>query len=159
MRRARPWTLVAAVVFVVVWGLTTHGKYSSTGDEPHYLIVAESLVSDGDLDLANNYAHDDGRLFGHAGLVNDGHARPNAAGRLESVHDIGLAVALAPPYLVAKHLSALVPDDVLRRFRMTHGLFTYSDALLYHRHGNGSSHWNCPNAIRFGRRRKRPMAR
>jgi len=126
MRRARPWTLVAAVVFVVVWGLTTHGKYSSTGDEPHYLIVAESLVSDGDLDLANNYAHDDGRLFGHAGLVNDGHARPNAAGRLESVHDIGLAVALAPPYLVAKHLSALVPDDVLRRFRMTHGLFTYS---------------------------------
>src|SRR5207244_11647611 len=59
--------------FLIVWGLTTHGKYSASGDEPHYLIVAESLAADGDLDLSNNYAEDDGRLFGHAGLMNDGH--------------------------------------------------------------------------------------
>jgi hypothetical protein len=44
--------LVPVAFFVVVWTLTTHGKFSNSGDEPHYLMVAESLVSDGDLDIA-----------------------------------------------------------------------------------------------------------
>ena len=28
-----------------------------TGDEPHYLIIAASLLRDGDLDVRNNYEH------------------------------------------------------------------------------------------------------
>ena len=31
-------------------------------------MIAQSIVADHDLDLANNYAHDDGRLFGHEHL-------------------------------------------------------------------------------------------
>ena len=31
------------VVFLVVWGLMTHGTYAGSGDEPHYLIVAQSI--------------------------------------------------------------------------------------------------------------------
>jgi hypothetical protein len=45
---------VAACMFLIVWGLTTHGKYSASGDEPHYLLVSRSLAVDRDLDVENN---------------------------------------------------------------------------------------------------------
>ena len=87
---------IAIPVFALIWGLTTHGKYSVSGDEPHYLLVAESLLSDGDLDLEDNYARGDGRHFGHAGLAVDGHARRTPSGGMLPVHDIGLPLALLP---------------------------------------------------------------
>ncbi|PYR29786.1 MAG: hypothetical protein DMF92_10715, partial [Acidobacteria bacterium] len=62
-------------MFLVVWGLTTHGKYSASGDEPHYLLVSISLAADRDLDLENNYAANDGRLIGHDQLTAGPHAR------------------------------------------------------------------------------------
>jgi len=48
-----PW--LGAIIFLFVWSLTTHGKYSASGDEPHYLMITQSLAADGDLDVANNY--------------------------------------------------------------------------------------------------------
>ena len=77
-RYVRPLTLLTIVL--VSWGLTTHGRYSATGDEPHYLMIAQSLRADGDLDLANNYAQHDGVLFGAAGLEPETHARPGRGG-------------------------------------------------------------------------------
>src|SRR4029453_17002757 len=65
---ARRRTWVAATIFIFTWSLTTHGKYSVSGDEPHYLMITHSLLVDGDLDVANNYDSNDGRFFGHAGL-------------------------------------------------------------------------------------------
>jgi hypothetical protein len=35
----RPALVAGLTMFVVVWTLTTHGKYSADGDEPHYLMV------------------------------------------------------------------------------------------------------------------------
>lgn len=40
----RRW-LVPATVFIACWTLTTHGKYPVSGDEPHYLMVAEASSS------------------------------------------------------------------------------------------------------------------
>src|SRR5207302_1868799 len=47
-------------------------------DEPHYLLLINSLLSDGDLDLANNYAHvhaggQDAGLFWGGGRTLDHH--------------------------------------------------------------------------------------
>src|SRR5205809_953853 len=117
---------VAVCMFLVVWGLTTHGKYSASGDEPHYLLVSRSLVADRDLDLANNYASNDGRLVGHDGLVAGPHARPARDGRLRSTHDIGLPILLAPVYAIAAGVAALVPETTLARFRMSQGLLAYA---------------------------------
>jgi len=114
------------VFFLFVWTLTTHGKYSVSGDEPHYLLVAHSLVTDGDLDVANNYQNNDGRRFGADGLKNDLHARVNAHGELWSVHDPGLPFLIAPVYAVASRLAAFIPADLLARVRQSRGLFTYS---------------------------------
>src|ERR1700730_4185465 len=105
--RTLMWT-IWLTVFVFVWTLTTHGKYSVSGDEPHYLMITQSIVSDMDLDVGNNYAANDGRLFGHDQLVMGPHAVLDPAGRTESVHDIGLPVLLVPEYLLAQVVSPLV---------------------------------------------------
>src|SRR5947208_6963652 len=114
---------VALICFLFTWTLTTHGKFSASGDEPHYLMIAQSIVADHDIDLANNYAQNDGRLFGHDGLAAGLHALPSRTGRLRPIHDIGLAVAIVPAYLVARAVATLPTDAQLRRFRMTRGLF------------------------------------
>jgi hypothetical protein len=87
-----PSRWVPVIIVLFLWTLSTRGKITVSGDEPHYLIIAESLLADRDLDLANNYAQNDGRRFGADGLTSGAHARPNRAGALWSVHDIGVPV-------------------------------------------------------------------
>ena len=122
---------IALICFLFTWTLTTHGKYSVTGDEPHYLMVTHSLVHDRDLDLANNYAHDDGRWFGHERLQAGPHARIARTGQLLSVHDIGLPVLLVPAYIVAERIATIPSAGLLARFRMSRGLFAYSIVSLF----------------------------
>jgi hypothetical protein len=122
--RRRPVTLI--LLCLVFWTLTTHGKYSNTGDEPHYLMVAQSLWADGDLDLANNYALNQGAIFGAAGLQHELHAIPARDGALRPVHDIGVAVALVPAYAIATGVASITSPGILTRFRMNPGLFAYA---------------------------------
>ena len=118
--------LVPVVFFLVVWTLTTHGKFSNSGDEPHYLMVAESLASDGDLDIGNNYRNGDGRWFGNETLEAGPHARTTLDGRVWSTHDVGVPVIVLPLYAAATRASQLVPDSVLDTIRQPRGLFAYS---------------------------------
>ena len=129
-KRSSVW-LLPAVIFVVCWTLTTHGKYSVSGDEPHYLMVSQSLWVDGDLDVRNNYADGQSERFGAAGLAPGLHARETERGALLPVHDIGVPVALLPVYAVATAVSERASEPVLRRFRMTRGLFAYSLVSLF----------------------------
>jgi hypothetical protein len=125
----RRW--LAAVIFLFTWSLTTHGKYSASGDEPHYLMITHSIVADHDIDLLNNYDADHGRLFGHGGLTIGLHALPARTGRTISIHDMGLAVFLIPVYVVARAVAGVTSESLLRRFRMDRGLFTYSIVGLF----------------------------
>jgi hypothetical protein len=118
--------VVALAIALFTWTLTTHGKYSATGDEPHYLMMAHSLVTDHDLDLANNYANNDGRLFGHDHLVAERHLVRTRQGTLEGFGDVGLPILIAPVYFVARAIASTAPAATLARFRMDRGLFTYS---------------------------------
>jgi hypothetical protein len=108
------------------WTLTTHGKYSVSGDEPHYLMISESLRTDGDLDLSNNYAQNDGRLFGQDNLPIELHALPSKSGELRSIHGLGIAVFVLPAYTVGQLIASSIPESRLQRFRMSRGLFVYS---------------------------------
>jgi len=121
--RAR-WA-VPLFIFLNVWGLTTRGKFSVAGDEPHYLIICESLISDHDLDVGNNYTNGGGRWFAVKDLEAGPHARPNARGAIWSVHDIGLPIVLLPAYAVLTRLADRAPEGLLARFRMTRGHFGY----------------------------------
>lgn len=131
MRRDASRRWLAAIIFLFIWSLTTHGKYSASGDEPHYLIITHSIVVDHDIDLLNNYNADDGRLFGHGGLPMGLHALPAKTGQTISIHDMGLAVFLVPIYVVAREVAGVTSEALLRRFRMDRGLFTYSIVGLF----------------------------
>jgi hypothetical protein len=126
----RRWK-VGLPVFLVAWTLTTHGKFSVSGDEPHFLMVTQSLVADHDLDVANNYAMDDGRLFGHHNLEMGLHAIPARSRHIRPAHDIGLAVALIPVYVVAQRVAMIPSESLLARARMNRGLFAYSIIGLF----------------------------
>jgi len=122
---------VPVTFFLVAWTLTTHGKYSVTGDEPHYLIVSQSLLSDGDLDLRNNHAEHQEVAFGAARLEPGPHAQVARGGRLMPVHDIGVPVLLLPVYAAAVTVADWPSEGLLRRFRMSPGLFAYSIVSVF----------------------------
>jgi hypothetical protein len=122
---------VTTIVFLFAWTLTTHGKYSASGDEPHYLMIAESLRADGDLNLANNYLQNDGQLFGRDGLQPELHAIPARKGKLHSIHGIGLPVLLLPVHALAQRVAGVTSKEVLTRFRMDRGLFAYSIVSIF----------------------------
>jgi len=78
-----------------------------TGDEPHYLMVAHSIVSDGDLDLRDDYVEEQAWSDFYSGPALPPHYAPGLGGHY-STRMIGLGVYLAPFYW----LGTLVGDVV-----------------------------------------------
>ena len=73
------------------------------GDEPHYLLIAHSLLTDGDFDLADNYADRDFEAYMPAGLRLDRHVVPGAKpGSYYSFHSPGTALVLLPFYALGR---------------------------------------------------------
>ena len=114
-------TALTIVVFLVIWGLITHGTSAGTGDEPHYQMITYSLAFDHDLDLTNDYHDSRNRsLFGR--YESGPHVEPGKDGRLRPVHDIGMPILFAPYYAVAYKITeqviAHVPAPWLARARL-----------------------------------------
>jgi hypothetical protein len=123
--------LIPATVVLVLFSMTTHGKPSVSGDEPHYLMVSQSLWADGDFDLANNYAQNDGRFVGHDGLEPGPHARLNRRGAMWTTHDVGISVLVAPAFAVGSMVAAQVSDATLAKLKQSRGRFAYSFVSLF----------------------------
>jgi hypothetical protein len=90
-----------------------------TGDEPHYLLITRSLLSDGDINLFNNYRDKDYLQFYPGEL--DSHARPGKMGHgyEYSKHTPGLSLMLVLPYFIGENLglavAQIVHDSSLQR--------------------------------------------
>jgi hypothetical protein len=67
------------------------------GDEPHYLVIAQSLWRDGDLKIANNHQRGDYHEYYEADLKPH-YLTPGKDGEIYSVHPVGLPVLLTPIY-------------------------------------------------------------
>jgi hypothetical protein len=83
--------LVSFLIYAALMPWVTERLFP-TGDEPHYLLEAHSLLYDHDLDLSNNYANDStlyypGQIAGH-------HTVKGSGGQELPFHDIGLPVLL-----------------------------------------------------------------
>lgn len=99
----------SAARWLVLWA-ALFGLYAATlnvdaflssdygGDEPHYLLTAESIVSDGDFDLTDEYAAKAYSRFYPFAL--DVHGRPTG-GRIHEPHGVGFALAITPAYAIA----------------------------------------------------------
>ena len=100
------WRLwIVAFLLVLVPGQLAVGMRASTtatvtGDEPFYLLTAQSLVSDGDLDLRDEYRNRDVEMarFWDGTKPLWKQMEPAPDGRLLSPHDPGLSLLITPAY-------------------------------------------------------------
>ncbi|TGL77213.1 hypothetical protein EHQ83_06290 [Leptospira yasudae] len=87
-------------------------KLPITGDEPHYLMISESLAVDGDLDLKNNYEQDavSKKIIGPVDMEN--HTvivqKNDANKQFYSIHSIGTSVLSVIGYKVSGILGAKI---------------------------------------------------
>src|SRR5258708_2505563 len=75
------------------------------GDEPHYLMVADSLIRDHDLSLERDYAEGRYRDFHPAPLAPHYRVR-GKGGEIYSLHAVGLSLIVLPAYAVASYAGA-----------------------------------------------------
>ncbi len=98
------------ICFLVLLAVRLQSNHGSTGDEPHYLIRAHSLVNDGDLSLANNYRNKDFLPFyDNPNLEPQGvtNVAQKYVEKGYSSAGTGLPVFIAPGYMVAKKTGAV----------------------------------------------------
>ncbi len=102
VRRAVAVWLVLFAAYAATIGLHAFGTSQFGGDEPHYLLTAESIVSDHDIDLRDEYATRAYRdwypyvLERHGRLTN---------GQANEPHGIGFALLVAPAYALGGPLA------------------------------------------------------
>lgn len=89
--------LLASFALLALVGARYAAGVRTTGDEPHYLVAAQSLWREGDLDLRDNYARGDHREH-TPGEIAPHYGQPRRDGRPFPSHSVGLPVLLAPVY-------------------------------------------------------------
>lgn len=117
--------------YLIIYLLVPTGKgmlTGTSGDEPHYIVVTESILRDGDLSLTNNYASKDYQKDGYFRAELKPHLTTGRGGRLVPWHPVFLSLVILPGYAIAGYrgagvtmalfmsLSALFVFLILKRF-------------------------------------------
>ncbi|MDP1569207.1 MAG: hypothetical protein Q8L86_04315 [Vicinamibacterales bacterium] len=89
--------LTTAIAGGLVAGRLTTGVLFPGGDEPHYLVIAQSLWRDGDLKIENNHARGDYLEYYDRDLAPHYQTR-GVDGEIYSIHPIGMPLVIAPVY-------------------------------------------------------------
>ncbi|MDV6235546.1 hypothetical protein CH379_007900 [Leptospira ellisii] len=96
------WPLLLPALYYagVVLSWDKKKKLPITGDEPHYLMISESLLRDGDFDLANNYREDEisKKIIGPVDA--DRHTIAEGEKRF-SIHSVGTALLVWSGYALS----------------------------------------------------------
>jgi hypothetical protein len=86
---------------------TVLATWHITGDEPHYLLAAQSLVVDGDLNLKNNYQDRQYTAFYDAAYL-DPHIKVVSESTWLPTHDVGFPLLIAPAYALGGRKGVMV---------------------------------------------------
>jgi hypothetical protein len=97
MRRTLALWLLLFAAYAATLGLNAFGDSEHGGDEPHYLLAAESIVEDGDVDVLDEYAERAYAGFYPYELRRHGRT---TEGRLNEPHGIGFPLLIAPAYAI-----------------------------------------------------------
>jgi hypothetical protein len=95
-------------VIALVYGLAAarvQAQVGPEGDEPHYLMVADSLLRDHDLALERDYAEGRYRSF-HPATLSPHYRVRGRGGEIYSLHAVGLSLILLPAYALASYPGA-----------------------------------------------------
>lgn len=97
--------LIAFITFSLAAFILNCRGADYSGDEPHYLIIAHSLLVDHDFDLANNYDQKDYQQFLKPGVIIQPHTVPGAKpGSRLSFHSPGVSFLILPFYFLSRLL-------------------------------------------------------
>ena len=108
LRMPGPRTVfITSFVVLVGLGVYVKGAQGVGGDEPHYLVIAHSLLVDGDLRIENNHEEGHYQSF-FAGTLPPHFLRRGLDGVIYSVHSPGLPSLLLPFYAVGGEWGAMV---------------------------------------------------
>ena len=89
--------VASAIIFgTVAWRLTATPLFPQ-GDEPHYLVMTQSLLHDGDLRIEDNHQREEYRAYLNEPLRPDYLTR-GVDGQIYSVHPVGLPVLAMPAF-------------------------------------------------------------
>jgi hypothetical protein len=133
-----PRVLFVPLVFsvLVVAAGRRHALVGPQGDEPHYLMVADSILRDRDLSLERDYAEGRYAAFHDAPLAPHYRVR-GRDGAIHSLHAVGLSVLILPAWALAGYagvtvlmafLATLVALEVREWVRQTTGRDGLSEA-------------------------------
>jgi hypothetical protein len=78
-----------------------------SGDEPHYLVITQSLLLDGDIDIRNNHRRHDYQSF-YQGELAPHFQRLGRNGAMYSVHAPGISALVLPAFAVAGYRGVVV---------------------------------------------------
>src|SRR6185436_9217577 len=78
------------------------------GDEPHYLIITQSLLQDHDLRIENNHRNGDYRAYYAGELPKPDYRRRGRNGEIYSIHAPGLPALIAPAFAIAGYRGVVV---------------------------------------------------
>ncbi len=108
------------IVFVIFLFLLSfifyYKKIYFSGDEPHYLIIAQSIVEDGDFNLENNYKNKTYLKFHPTKLEPHAYKHNN---KLLSFHLPGVAFLLTPFYFIYKFINYSIPPTLFFRLSIS----------------------------------------
>ena len=104
--RWAPWIAGAAMAACASAGFAAVRAVLPGGDEPHYLVVTQSLLLDGDLRIENN--HDNGDYLSYfSGRLMPDFLERGADGEIYSVHAPGLPAFLIPAFALGGYGGAV----------------------------------------------------
>jgi hypothetical protein len=137
-RRPPPWLFVPVVILLYgTVAVRMQHQVGPQGDEPHYLMVADSLLHDGDLSLEADYAA--GRYLAFHDAPLEPHYRVRGKhGEIYSLHAVGLSLLILPAYAMGEYpavslflafLAAFVVREVREGVRAAYGDHGLADGV------------------------------
>jgi hypothetical protein len=127
------WAISARTAGVFALGLYLavgwhlHKEVGLSGDEPHYLLITQSLLRDGDLEIENNYERGDWEEY-YSGKIRPHLAQPGRGGARYSIHGVGLPILLLPGFALFGVFGVILTEALLGGF-LVHEVFRAAELL------------------------------
>lgn len=94
-----PWILALTVALASAAGAWEVQERLPAGDEPHYLVITQSLLLDADLRIENNHQRGDFAVY-HPRELRPDYLQRGQDGQIYSIHAPGVSVLVAPAFAV-----------------------------------------------------------